>query len=137
VATLPTTSARSGTVRPAAATLSFRWTVSPDAARAAGLSAIPSEAPAVEVVVPWTGDVRTATAEFIDGPHRRELAVPPTTGAWTSSDGMHHLDLPGVLTLSVRAKGAGVEVVYARTPLLAALRIPGGCAEFAAAAIQK
>lgn len=50
---------------------------------------------------------------------------------------MHHLDLPGVLTFTVRAKGAGVEVVYARTPLLAALGIPGGCAELGSATIEK
>lgn len=137
MATLPTTSARTGAPRHVAATLALRWTISPDAARAAGLSSSPGDAPAIELVVPWTGDVRAAAAEFIDGKHRRELTVPPATAEWTSNDGMHHLDLPGVLTLSVRAKGAGVEVVYARTPLLAALGIPGGCAEFAAASIQK
>lgn len=43
---------------------------------------------------------------------------------------MEHVDVPGVVSLSVRRGADGVaELLYARTPLLEAIGVPGGCAE--------
>ena len=43
---------------------------------------------------------------------------------------IEHVDVPGVISLSVRRGAHGVaELLYARTPLLEAIGVPGGCAE--------
>lgn len=43
---------------------------------------------------------------------------------------VEHLDVPGVVSLSVRRAADGrVELLYARTGLLEVLGVPGGCAE--------
>lgn len=42
---------------------------------------------------------------------------------------LEHIDVPGVLSLTLRVSGGVAELLYARTPLLEALGVPGGCAE--------
>ncbi|MFT3683569.1 MAG: hypothetical protein QM783_01375 [Phycisphaerales bacterium] len=45
-------------------------------------------------------------------------------------DGLEHVSVPGVLTATLRRSPGGiVELLYARTPLLEMLKVPGGCAE--------
>jgi hypothetical protein len=45
-------------------------------------------------------------------------------------DGIEHVDVSGVVSLSLRRGEDGrVELLYARTPLLQTLGVPGGCCE--------
>lgn len=54
-------------------------------------------------------------------------------GAWCAEGNLEHLDLPGLLSLSVSRDGEP-RVLYARTPLPAMLGVEGGCWEIEGAA---
>ncbi|MBY0397242.1 MAG: hypothetical protein K2X91_12370, partial [Thermoleophilia bacterium] len=45
-------------------------------------------------------------------------------------NGLEHIDAPGVLSITRRrGAGGGASLLFARTPLLERLGVPGGCAE--------
>jgi hypothetical protein len=113
------------------ATLVLRWSLSRPAAAAATLVEDQAgPAPALEVRLPWGGACAgRVSARLIDGDRTERLALEAAAGgAWTLDDatGLRHLDLPGLLRITARAAAKGVEVLYARTELLAGLGLPGG-----------
>jgi len=75
-----------------------------------------------------TIDGASASAVLVTLAGRRELAAAPVVTS--TAEGLRHIDAPGVvaMTLTVGADGEPL-VVYARTPLLEAVGVPGGCVE--------
>jgi hypothetical protein len=105
--------------RPAAerATLFLRWRLA-DAG---------SDGPAsLELRLAATG-ATTIRARLRSGRAGRDIPV-RGRARWLSADGLRHLDLPGVLSISLRAES--LRVLYARTDLVATLGLPGGRYEF-------
>src|SRR5262245_5277413 len=114
--------------------LVLRWSVSREAAAAAGLIAPEAEeSPALELIVPWDGPVHGIWAALINGAGREELALEgAATGAWVMDAGtdLRHLDLPGLVRISARPKAGGLDVLYARTDVLGRLGLAGGRYDF-------
>ena len=122
----------------AGAALVLRWTLSREAAAAAGLvEAGDGRSPVLEVRLAWEGPVDGLTAVLVDGERHEDLALEGVRGgAWVQdSAGLRHLDLPGFLRVSARQTVSGVEVLYARTELLGRLGLPGGRYDFESAAV--
>lgn len=108
--------------------LHLNWSIARDAAVAAGL-AVEGNGPVVlRIGVAWKRGVERLTAGLVDGERVREIEVSETRAEWVSEEGLVHLDLPGVLRVSVRE--SPWSVLYARTDLIAALGLGGGRYEF-------
>jgi len=108
--------------------LSLAWSLSRDAAAAAGLVGPDGGAVVLQLRVPWKRGVERMHAAVIDGNRTRDLEVAESGSEWASEGGLWHLEIPGVLRVSVRE--VPWMVLYARTGLLAALGVGGGRYEF-------
>jgi hypothetical protein len=133
----------SAVVEPVRVVLALRWSLSREAAVAAGLvEAAASEpappAPVLEILVPWDGPtVERVAAAVLDGDRRDEVALEGVSaGVWVSAeDGLRHLDLPGLVRVTARRDGAGATVLFARTELLGRLGLGGGRYDFQGATL--
>lgn len=96
-------------------TLSFSWPVS--ARRGGG---------ACQVRVSVCGPVARVEL-WPEGGAASELSHAAVTRV--ADDGLLHLHAPGVLTATVRLGAEGPALLYARTPLLETLGVPGGTAD--------
>jgi hypothetical protein len=76
---------------------------------------------------------RTAVRAILRGEQRDRTIPIRARGQWLSADGLRHLDIPGILSISLRPEALGVRVLYARTDLVATLGLPGGRYEFESA----
>jgi len=68
-------------------------------------------------------------ATLVDGGRRDRVPLAGAEpGAWSrdAETGLEHLEIPAVLHATYRRGERGVRLLYARTPLLTALGIPGG-----------
>lgn len=119
--------------------LTLRWSLSRPAALAAGLVKGDGDIPLLEVALPWdVPTVTTIAAAVIDGERRREMALEPVApGHWIvdEANGLRHLDLPGLVRVSMRWTDGAVQVLYARTEVLARLGLPGGRYDFEGATL--
>jgi hypothetical protein len=123
--------------------LALTWSISRAAAVAAGLVALDGAGePVLELRVPWDSGSAQGSAEVSarlldDGTvHALNLeAVRP--GAWVNDPaaGLAHLDLPGLVQVSVRMTDGVVSVLYARTEVLGRLGLAGGRYDFQGAAV--
>ena len=102
----------------APARLLLRWVVSRD-----GCAGV------LELRLPSDGPVAAIVAELIEGGSRRRID-PSGASAWVHAAGLRHLDVPGVLSVSLRCESGIVAVYYARTWIPASLGLPGGTYEF-------
>ncbi|MCC6661863.1 MAG: hypothetical protein IT437_13365 [Phycisphaerales bacterium] len=106
--------------------VTVQWTV----ARAALGPRVGAQGPGdvtLELAATPSPDGWVCRACLLDGRTSVPLELPPVGRAvpgWVSDPegGLDHLDLPGFLHATLR----GAAVVYARTPLLALLPVPGG-----------
>jgi hypothetical protein len=110
--------------------LEFRWVIDPAAAVRAGLCE--SGAGLVELILcvdvcgaEATAGIRPVRAVLRVGARERSLEWPAGRCACAAdrASGLVHVDIEGWLNATVRGEG---EVLYARTPLLARLGLPGG-----------
>ncbi len=87
----------------------------------------------LEVRVSCHGSVRRGGvhATLVDGAVRRDIPA-EGSGTWMRDAELWHLDIPGLLVVSLREQPGGVEVLYARTGLLTRLGVEGGRYEFEA-----
>lgn len=114
------------------ATLTVRWSISRSGVRAARPDLPRPEAgePVVLEVCAWSVNGRwTCEAALVDGGRRDAvLGRPIESGGWLvdAETGLEHLDLPGALHTTCRRTQSGVRLLYACTPVLAALGIAGG-----------
>lgn len=112
------------------------WAISPDALRAYA-PAIVNGHGAELVSAELRIDLSPARAALVLVSRRGErlehiLPIPAGASSVTAdpSRGLAHVEIPGALTLCARTRGDGsAEIVYAQTPLLAALGLPGGVYE--------
>jgi hypothetical protein len=120
--------------------LALRWSLSREAAVAAGLvAAAEADEPVLELLAPWAGRVEGVRAILVRGGDRDELALEGApAGAWIEDEagGLRHLDLSGVLRVTARPTDTGVEVLYARTEVLGRLGLAGGRYDFVGAALR-
>ena len=115
-----------------ASTLVLNWSLSRPAATARGLAVADGPGtPILEVRVPFRGQIKQGQvpATIIDGDSRREIAV-RGSASWLHDSDLWHLDIPGLLAVSVREEQGKVTVLYARIGLLANLGLEGGRYEF-------
>ena len=77
-------------------------------------------------------------ARVVDSNVETTLQVPDVPAVWMedSIPGVWHLDVEGLLKLTVRQHMDQIEALYARTPLLAAAGLGGGRYEFEGAALR-
>lgn len=114
------------------ATLRVRWLISRSAVATARPDLVRRDSgePVVLEMLAAAADGRWACeAALVDGGRRDEIPVSASeSGAWSrdAETGLEHLEVPGVLHATYRRAGGGVRLLYVRTPLLAALGIPGG-----------
>lgn len=110
-----------------------RWAISPDALRAyapAVLNGHASELAAAELRIELDPPRAALVLTYSRG-DRAEHALPIAGGEPTTtrdeSRGLLHIEVPGAVSLCLRMRGdvAG-QIVYAQTPLLAAIGLPGG-----------
>ena len=120
-------------VRPRLA-LVLRWSLSPEAAVAAGLiGAAEAAEPVLELRLPWDGPVDGVEAVLVKGEQREGLGLEAApAGAWMEDgrSGLRHLDLPGLVRVTARGAGPEIEVLYARTEVLGRLGLAGGRYDF-------
>jgi hypothetical protein len=112
---------------PSAPCVRMRWLISRDGA---GMG--PGSDVTLELGVDGRG--RVAGAALIDGPRRREVPA-EGRGEWTPDGDLWHLEIHGIVSLTIRAGPRGLRALYARTDLLTALGISGGRYEFAGAVL--
>lgn len=142
-------------VRPAVEAVRLRWEISAEAVRAA-CPDFKIDAKSERVMLEWTVPMaggKEASGVLTDGANARAELVDPASGSrlaiavvtpsrddltgpvkWLVDGDLHHLEIDGLLSATVRPSkagagagaGAGVEVLYARTELLARMGLPGG-----------
>lgn len=115
--------------------LTVSWALSPEAAAKCGLAAtLGAGSPVLEVRVVWGGRVREVEAAIVDGGTRRTVEA-AGAGEWLRDGGLWHLDVPGVVSLTLREERGEVRSLYARCELAARLGLEGGRYELAGASI--
>lgn len=122
--------------------VAIRWTIARAAAVAARPDLVGSDGPPVElewrVQAAEGGRVRGG-AWLVDGATSTEIlgVVERGFGAWVECDDRTvHIDLPGVLSASLRTESGGVRLLYARTALMGNWGIPGGRYEVVGRAVS-
>lgn len=117
---------------PARSRLLLTWSISPQAAAAAGL--VTGSDPAfLEIEAPWPGDQGPVHARVVQGDCSVPLRIAEDYRARWVDDlaaSLVHLDIPGVLIATLRLDANEVQTLYARTSLLETLGIGGGRYEF-------
>jgi hypothetical protein len=112
--------------------LSLRWSISPHAAARAGLV---SSASAVTLEIDVVESAPLVVRIVVSG-HERAIACDSIAAPQFAVDahGIHHAEVPGVLSVTWIETAADVRVLYVRTTILAALGLEGGRYEFAGSA---
>lgn len=128
---------RSGDVR---GTIVLSWSISRDGALACGLVEV-ATGPAVrlEIIVPSPGGAAAQPgARVLDGDRVVPLEGPHGSGQWIEDSirSVWHLDVDGVLKLTIRRHTDRIEALYARTELLARAGVAGGRYEFEGASTR-
>ena len=109
-----------------------RWVISPDALRMyvpAMLNGHAAAVSAAELAVLLDGDCIRAVLRLAYGAGERvEHELPlPAGGVTTLRDGVfEHVEAPGVLSMTLRRGDRDVRLVFAHSPLLGAVGLPGG-----------
>ncbi|MBX3407645.1 MAG: hypothetical protein KF869_12875 [Phycisphaeraceae bacterium] len=110
-----------------------RWRISPDALRAyapAIVNGRSAELTAAELFIdldPPRAVLVLISARGDRAEHALPLAAAAPEIVRDEPRGLLHIDLPGVLAMCLRANGdRRAALVYAHTPLLAAIGLPGG-----------
>ncbi len=121
--------------------LVLTWSISRVGAAACGMVKEPVGAPVkleVRMAAPRRGLRAILAARVVDGGAETVLQIPDAPAAWIedSIPGVWHLDVEGLLKLTVRQDADQIEALYARTPLLAAAGLGGGRYEFEGAALR-
>lgn len=116
------------------------WSISRSAARSCGLvtdESGPAVRLEVEVSPPGTAGANIS-ARVLDAQRFIPLDPSPRFGSWIQDSirGVWHMDVEGLLKLTIRAEEGRVEALYARTELLARAGIAGGRYEFEGARIR-
>jgi hypothetical protein len=121
--------------------LVLTWSISRAGAAACGMVKDPI-GPPVKLEIRLSSPRRSASispaARVVDGASEVALPTPIAAASWIedSISGVWHLDVEGLLKLTIRQGPEGTEALYARTPLLAAAGLGGGRYEFEGAAIR-
>lgn len=91
----------------------------------------------IRIMSPRRGVNVIPGARVVDGNTETVLPSPETGAAWIEDtiSGVWHLDVEGLLKLTIRQSIDRIEALYARTPLLAAAGLGGGRYEFEGAAV--
>jgi hypothetical protein len=78
------------------------------------------------------------TARVVDGDVSTVLPTPEAAGTWIEDSiaGVWHLDVEGLLKLTIRQSPEKTEALYARTQLLAKAGLGGGRYEFEGAVVR-
>lgn len=121
--------------------LVLTWSISRVGAAACGMVKETSGPPVkleVRMAAPRRGLRALLGARVVDGNVETTLQVPDAAAAWIedSIPGVWHLDVEGLLKLTVRQDADRIEALYARTPLLAAAGLGGGRYEFEGATLR-
>lgn len=121
--------------------LVLTWVISRAGAAACGMVKEPVGHPVkleIHLASPRSGAHITPTVRIVDGVIETALPAPGIGGTWIedSISGVWHLDVEGVLKLTIRQTMDRIEALYARTPLLAAAGLGGGRYEFEGAAVR-
>lgn len=128
-ASIPTTHSAANT-----AIRGVRWLISPDALRLyapAMLNGHAAQVSGAELIIELAGEAPRALLRLRYGAADwAEHALPlPAAGAKNLLDaarGLRHIEIPGVLSMTLRADAAAIRLIYAHSPLLAAIGLPGG-----------
>lgn len=123
--------------RPAAVGIAIRgvrWYISPDALRLyapAMLNGHAAQVSAAELIIEFISGSPRAMLRLCYGPADcAEHALPvPSAHAECMHDeacGLRHIEIEGVLSLTFRADVSEPKLIYAHSPLLAAIGLPGG-----------
>ena len=121
--------------------LVLTWSISRVGAAACGMVKDASGPPVqleIRMAAPHRGLRAVPGARVVDGNTETTLQVPDAPAAWIedSIPGVWHLDIEGLLKLTIRQGTGQLEALYARTPLLAAAGLGGGRYEFEGAALR-
>ena len=116
------------------------WEIARSAVQSVRPDLVAANASVAPVVLEWR--VQRCASGRIEGearlidPHsgRRHVLVSTRSSAfrarpgplWIEDDSMLHVDLPGLLTVSIRRREGRDELLYARTSVLSQLGLPGG-----------
>jgi len=111
-----------------------RWFISPDALRLyapAMLNGHAAQVREAELVIELTGESPRALLRLCYGPSdRADHALPlPAAGVAITRDeaaSMEHIEIPGVISLTIARDRGAPRLIYAHSPLLAAIGLPGG-----------
>jgi hypothetical protein len=84
----------------------------------------------------WRGTARLTPLNGVSHSREQQL-VRESEGHGTigTSDGFAHADLPGFLSVSAEAREGPGRLIWAATPLLVELGIPGGCSQLVEASV--
>jgi len=122
--------------------LVLTWSIARAAAKACRL--VETEAgpvPRLEIVIGAPREHASATvqARILDGTRAIPLQTPPTQAQWIQDSiaGVWHLDIDGILKLTVRQSEGRIEALYARTELLTRTGLAGGRYEFDGASLRE
>ncbi len=119
--------------------LALRWSISRAAARSCGLVGRESGAAVcLEVLVSGPGGAGDVSARVRDGDAVIPIEGSRRKGVWIEDSirGVWHLDIDGLLKLTIRLSPDRVEALYARTELLSQAGLAGGRYEFEGASID-
>jgi len=122
--------------------LLLAWSISRSAAKACGLvtgESGPSVRLEVCIGAPANQSASSLEARVLDGDRASPLATPQARGTWIQDSirGVWHLDIEGLLKLTIRRTEGLIEALYARTELLSRAGIAGGRYEFEGASLVR
>lgn len=120
--------------RQAPGTIRLMWSISRAGAVACGL-VDHTGGPSVQLEISIPAPQRhqgPLSARVLDGDRVIVLEGPHGQGQWIEDSirGVWHMDVDGILKLTIRVSSDRVEALYARTELLSRAGIPGGRYEF-------
>lgn len=119
---------------PSAALRGVRWFISPDALRLyapAMLNGHAAQVREAELIIDLTDNSPRALLRLCYGPSDRAdhaLPIPAAAVAITPDESgtMEHIEIPGVISLTIGRNRGEPKLIYAHSPLLAAIGLPGG-----------
>jgi hypothetical protein len=119
---------------PSAALRGVRWFISPDALRLyapAMLNGHAAQVREAELIIDLAGESPRALLRLCYGPSdRADHALPlPAADVKVTPDEsgtMEHIEIPGVISLTIGRGRGSPKLIYAHSPLLAAIGLPGG-----------
>jgi hypothetical protein len=118
-----------------ARTIVLAWTLSPEAASAAGITVAGSSL-RMEIEALWPPALSSLRARIVSDDGVQDYPIGTHTIQWItdSAASLIHLEAPGVLHATLRISRGDVEVLYTRNLLMRELNIGGGRYDFHSAA---